>query len=122
SEEVPGAEAAHYEERDFDARHPHVRDAKGHIRIEDRTQLAGDDETSVLKEAAGGGVHPGVGNHYPEYGKRAPKGHHAGCEKMEARGNPLPAEYHDAKEGRFEHECHGGLKTQHVAEEVSAGD
>jgi hypothetical protein len=70
--------------------------------------------------APGGGLHPGIGNEYPEGGQRGAQRHHARGKEMHAARDSAPPEVHDAHEPCLQHEGHRTLETEYVAEIVAA--
>ena len=69
-----------------------------------------------------GRLHPRIRRQDPEGGDQRAERHHAGGEEMQPVADPLPAEQHDAEEGRFEEEggdhLVGDHRTEHVAREL----
>ncbi len=90
----------------------HVRPAHQHHRAEhDGHPVAGHDPP-VDDLVAHGDLHPGIVREDPEGRGHGAERDHAAGEEIEARGDPVAPEQHDAEEARFEQEGGEGLVAQ----------
>ncbi len=82
----------------------HMGEAIGEARVEDRRQPVGRVGDAVDHLVAGRRLHPAIGGEDPEGGKRGADRHHHAGEDVQPARHPVPAEQHDAEEGRLQEE------------------